>query len=66
MLASTGTLVSLIVTAIVNIILVVYLVKGQNKNQLTKLFIITLALLFLWVLFLILQIKNVWNETKFI
>lgn len=56
MLASTGTLVSLIVTAIVNIILVVYLVKGQNKNQLTKLFIITLALLFLWVLFLILQI----------
>ena len=56
MLASTGTLVSLIVTAIVNIILVVYLVKGQNKNQLTKLFIITLSLLLLWVLFLILQI----------
>lgn len=56
MLTSTGTLVALIITAIVNIILIIYLTKGKNKNQITKLFIVTLSLLFLWVIFLILQI----------
>jgi len=56
LLASTGTLIALTITALINIILMIYLVKGQNKNQLTKFFIVTLALLFLWVLFMILQI----------
>ncbi len=56
LLASTGTLIALTITAFVNIILMIYLVNGQNKNQLTKFFIVTLALLFLWVLFMILQI----------
>ena len=56
MLADVGTLISLIIAIVVNISLIVYLVKSQNKNQMSKMFILTLFLLFIWVFFLILQI----------
>ena len=56
MLASIGTLISLIVTAIIDMGLMIYLIKGKNKNQMSKMFILTLFLLFIWVFFLILQI----------
>jgi len=56
MLASVGTLIALIITAIVNVVLIIYLVKGQNKDQLSNMFITTMSLLFIWVFFLILQI----------
>lgn len=56
MLASIETLFSLIITAIVDIGLIIYLVKGKSKNQLSRIFICTLILLFIWVFFLILQI----------
>ena len=56
MLADVKTLISLIVALIVDIGLFVYLVNSKNKNQLTKTFILTLFLLFIWSFFLILQI----------
>ena len=58
MLTSVNTLIALIITAIADIILIVYLLKGENKNQnqLSKMFICTLSLLTLWVTFLIFQI----------
>ena len=56
MLADVGTLISLIFALIVDIGLFIYLVNSKNKNQLTKTFILTLFLLFIWSFFLILQI----------
>ena len=56
MLASVNTLIILIITAVVDISLIVYLAKGTNKNQLSKMFICTLSLLVLWLLGLICQI----------
>lgn len=56
MLADVGTLISLIFALIVDIGLFIYLVKSKNKNQMTKTFILTLFLLFIWSFFLILQI----------
>ena len=56
MLASVGTLIALIITAAVNVVLIFYLVRNQNKDQLSNTFIITMSLLFIWVFFLILQI----------
>ena len=56
MLADVGTLISLIIAAIVDVVLIIYLSKSQNKNQLSKTFMLTLFLLFIWVSFLILQI----------
>lgn len=56
MLANIGTLISLIIAAIIDICLVIYLTKHQNKSQMSKTFIITLVLLFIWVLSMILQI----------
>ena len=56
MLASVNTLIILIITAVVDISLIVYLEKGTNKNQLSKMFICTLSLLVLWLLGLIYQI----------
>ena len=56
MLANIGTLISLIIAAIIDIGLIVYLTKNQNKSQMSKTFIITLVLLFIWVLSMILQI----------
>ena len=56
MLSDVRTLISLIVALIVDIGLFVYLVNSKNKNQLTRTFILTLFLLFIWSFFLILQI----------
>ena len=56
MLTNIGTLIALIITAIIDIGLVFYLIKSQNKNQMSKTFILTLFLLFIWVFFLILQV----------
>ena len=56
MLTSVNTLIALIITAIADIILIVYLLKGENKNQLSKMFICTISLLTLWVTMLVFQI----------
>lgn len=56
MLTSINTLIALIITAIVDVVLIIYLLKSENKNGLSKMFICTLSLLTLWVLVLILQI----------
>ena len=56
MLTNTNTLIALIAAAIANIILIGYLSRKTNKNQLSRMFICTLALLSLWVVGLILQI----------
>ena len=56
MLTNVSTLLALVLTAIVDIVLIIYLMKGENKNQLSKMFICTLSLLTLWVTVLILQI----------
>lgn len=56
MLTNIGTLTSLIIALIVDVGLIVYLLKSHNKNQLSKMFLFTLFLLFIMVFFLILQI----------
>ena len=56
MLASVGTLVALVITAIVDLGVICYLFKGNIKSQLTRMFICTLSLLVLWTLGLVLQI----------
>ena len=56
MLTNIGTLISLIIALIVDVGLIVYLLKSHNKNQLSKMFLFTLFLLFIMVFFLILQI----------
>ena len=56
MLASTGILLALIISAVIDIGLIIYLSKFQNKNQLSRMFTLTLILLFVWVFFLILQL----------
>ena len=56
MLASIDILIALIITAIVNIGLIIYLEKRKAKDQLGQMFLCTLILLFVWVTFLILQI----------
>lgn len=56
MLTGVNTLIALVITIIVNAVLIIYLLKNQNKNQLSKMFICTLSLLTLWIIELILQI----------
>ena len=56
MLTNIGTLISLIVALIVDVSLIIYLIKSQNKNQMSRMFTLTLFLLFIWSFFLILQI----------
>ena len=56
MLTDIGTLISLIFALIVDVGLIVYLLKSHNKNQLSKMFLFTLFLLFIMVFSLILQI----------
>ena len=56
MLTNVNTLIALIITAIVDILLIIYLLKGKNKNDISKMFICTLSLLILWVIMLIFQI----------
>ena len=56
MLTGVNTLLALIITIIVNAVLIIYLLKSQNKSQLSKMFICTLSLLTLWIIELILQI----------
>ena len=49
MLTNIGTLISLIIALIVDVGLIVYLLKSHNKNQLSKMFLFTLFLLFIMV-----------------
>ena len=50
------TLISLVITTIINAFLIVYLSKKKSKNQLNKVFILALSLLILWSIGLIAQI----------
>ena len=50
------TLISLVITTIINAFLIVYLSKKKSKNQLNKVFICALSLLILWSIGLIAQI----------
>ena len=50
------TLISLVITTIINAFLIVYLSKKKSKNQLNKVFILALSLLILWAIGLIAQI----------
>ena len=56
MIATKTTLISLIVTMIINIGLTIYLSKGKKNNQLKSIFIISLSILIFWTLGLIMQI----------
>lgn len=56
MITNSQALIALIVTTIINFILTMYLEKGKNKNQLSKMFICALSLLILWSIGLIMQI----------
>lgn len=56
MLASTATLLSLVVATIANLIMLKYLSKEKKKNQLIKLFIISICILLFWLVVLILQL----------
>ena len=53
---NTQELIILILTIIINIVLILYLRKAKNRNQLNKIFIYTLELLVLWSTGLVLQI----------
>lgn len=50
------TLITLVITTIINAFLILYLSKKKNKNQLNKVFVCALSLLILWSLGLIAQI----------
>ena len=50
------TLITLVITTIVNVFLTIYLSKKKNKNQLNQVFICALSLLILWSIGLIAQI----------
>ena len=50
------TLISLVITTIINAFLIVYLSKKKSKNQLNKVFILALSLLILWSIGLSAQI----------
>ena len=50
------TLITLVITTIVNVFLTIYLSKKKNKNQLNQVFIFALSLLILWSIGLIAQI----------
>lgn len=50
------TLISLVITTIINAFLIVYLSKKKSKNQLNKVFICALSLLIFWSIGLIAQI----------
>ena len=50
------TLISLVITTIINAFLIVHLSKKKSKNQLNKVFILALSLLILWSIGLIAQI----------
>lgn len=50
------TLISLVITTIINAFLIVYLSKKKSKNKLNKVFILALSLLILWSIGLIAQI----------
>lgn len=56
MIKNEQDLIALIITTVVNFILIIYLTKGKNKNQLSKMFICALCLLILWSIGLIMQI----------
>lgn len=56
MITNNQALIALIITTAVNFILIIYLTKGKNKNQLSKMFICALSLLILWSIGLIMQI----------
>ena len=56
MITNNQALIALIITTVVNFILIIYLTKGKNKNQLSKMFICALCLLILWSIGLIMQI----------
>lgn len=56
MITNNQALIALIITTVINFILTLYLAKGKNKNQLSKMFICALSLLILWSIGLIMQI----------
>lgn len=56
MITNDQALIALIITTVINFILTLYLAKGKNKNQLSKMFICALSLLILWSIGLIMQI----------
>ena len=56
MITNNQALIALTITTIINFILTVYLAKGKNKSQLSKMFICALSLLILWSIGLIMQI----------
>ena len=56
MITNSQSLIALTITAFINFILILYLTKGRNKNQLSKMFICALVLLILWSIGLIMQI----------
>ncbi len=56
MIADKTTLMALIITAIVNITLIVYLSNKKEKSQLKSIFICSMTLLIYWTVGLILQI----------
>lgn len=56
MITNIQSLIALIITLCINFVLIRYLAKEKNKNQLIKIFICTLSLLILWLIGLILQI----------
>lgn len=56
MITNNQALIALIITTAVNFILIIYLTKGKNKKQLSKMFICALCLLILWSIGLIMQI----------
>ena len=56
MLTNERALIALTITTIINIILTIYLSRGKNKSQLSKMFICALTLLIFWSIGLIMQI----------
>ena len=56
MITNNQALIALIIATLINFILILYLAKGKNKSQLSKMFICALSFLILWSIGLIMQI----------